>query len=853
MTTPQASIEHTPMMRQYLAIKNDYPDYLVFYRMGDFYELFFDDAKRASQLLNINLCHRGKSAGEPIPMAGVPHHAANQYLTRLLQVGESVVICEQVGDPATTKGLVKREVARIVTPGTVTDEALLDQEHNPILAALTYKKGRWALASCDTMQGSIQVQDFEDEATLRAALHSLQPTECLWDETIPPPHYLNAMQGKLTLRASWAFKHNSALQSLNTHFGTQSLQGFGIEETALSIAAAGALLQYMQFTQRNRLPHITALQKNDGTRYLAMDASTQAHLNLDAADKKQPSLFQLINHCATRMGSRLLKHWMRYPSKDYREAQQRQKAIKHLLAQWPTASLHDHLSPITDLDRISTRIALGSALPRDLHRLRGSLHAIASLKTWLQQQEDTGLEHLHQNIQANPDMHGLLQAALSESPEAQLRDGGVIARGFDAELDALKNMAEESQDLLLRMEEEEREKTGLSTLKFIFSRVHGYCIEISRSQSSGAPAHYQRKQTLKNAERYTTEPLKQFEARVLDSQAQALQHEKDLYLQLIAQLQAHLPYLRSTTQALATLDALNNLAACATRWQWHAPTWSNEACLRIQQGRHPVMEAHSSEPFVANDCMLDQDQKMLLITGPNMGGKSTFMRQTALIVLMAYMGSYVPAASMELGPIDRIFTRIGAHDDLTAGRSTFMVEMTETANILHNATPNSLVLMDEIGRGTSTFDGLALAWASADYLANQNQAFCLFATHYFELTQLADEHPNMANVHMDAACHGQDLVFLHQVKPGSTNRSYGIHVARLAGLPQKVLVHAQKQCAKLEAQSTQHAAPSSPQGNLNLAPPEHPMLQALKALDMDALSPKAAWDWLHAWAEQEQP
>ena len=845
--------QHTPMMRQYLGIKAEHPGRLLFYRMGDFYELFFDDARRAAQLLDITLTQRGKSGGEPIPMAGVPYHAAENYLAKLVKLGESVAICEQVGDPAASKGPVERQVMRIVTPGTVSDEALMDERSDNLLAALLEDSGHFGLAWLDLTGGRFHVQQLADGEALAGELERLRPAELLLpeDQTAPARP---AGNGGVTRRPPWHFDHDSAVRLLNQQLGTHDLSSFGCEGLPLAIGAAGALLQYVSDTQRSALPHITRLRVDNHEDGIIIDAATRRNLELveAASGKRQHSLAGLLDSTATPMGSRLLRRWISRPLRSQALVRERHAAIACLLDRHLVESTQDLLRSIGDIERILARVALKTARPRDLAVLRDSLASLPALQLSLHDIEDPSLQALAADIAEHPETLDLLHRAILENPPVVLRDGGVLAPGFDGELDELRNLSQNADQFLVDLEQRERERTGIDTLKVSYNRVHGYYIEISRSKSEQAPADYIRRQTLKGAERFITPELKAFEDKVLSARERALQREKVLYEQLLDALMPPLPSLQHSADGIARLDVLSCFAERALRLELCRPGFRDDPGLSVSGGRHPVVEQVSETPFVANDLRMDEQRNILIITGPNMGGKSTFMRQSALIVLMAYAGCYVPAASAELGPFDRIFSRIGASDDLAGGRSTFMVEMQETANILHNASAQSLVLMDEIGRGTSTFDGLSLAWACAVELATRIRAFTLFATHYFELTTLPDEHPGIVNVHLDAVEHGEGIVFLHSVSDGPANQSYGLQVAALAGVPRKVIDLARKRLRELEQAAQKHAEAESNQLSLfrqatepGQAGDTDPLRKRLAALDPDQMTPREALEALY--------
>ena len=843
---------HTPMMRQYLAIKAEHPTRLVFYRMGDFYELFYDDARRAAKLLDITLTQRGKSAGEPIPMAGVPYHAAESYLAKLVRLGESVAVCEQVGDPATSKGPVERQVVRIVTPGTVSDEALLEERRETLLAALSSDGQRFGLAWLDLTGGRFHVQEANDRSALAAELERLRPAELLMADDAAPE---SASACPVARRPPWHFDVDSAARLLNEQFGTTNLDGFGCGGLSLALGAAGALLQYVSETQRSTLPHITRIKVEQSDDAIVIDAATRRNLELveAASGERRHSVAGLFDTTATPMGSRQLQRWLNRPLRDPAIVGRRHAAVATLLDSHWLDALRDLLRGIGDIERILGRIALRSARPRDLAVLRDSLGLLPDLHDTLRDVESTALAELGSRIGQHPQTHQLLHGAIVEAPPVVLRDGGVLAAGYDQTLDELRDLSQNADQFLVDLEQRERARTGIETLKVSYNRVHGYYIEISRSKSELAPDDYIRRQTLKGAERFITPELKAFEDKVLSARERALQREKHLYDQLLAELTESLDTLQECSAALAELDVLACFAERARQLDLCRPGFRDAPGLAIEQGRHPVVEQVSDEPFVPNDLELDDQRSMLIVTGPNMGGKSTYMRQAALIVLLAYAGAFVPASRAELGPFDRVFSRIGASDDLAGGRSTFMVEMQETANILHNATDRSLVLMDEIGRGTSTFDGLSLAWACAVELASRLRAFTLFATHYFELTTLPEEYPGIANVHLEAVEHGDGIVFLHAVREGPANQSYGLQVAALAGVPREVIRLARQRLHELEQSARAHAEATSRQMSLFTthppappAPPPDPLRQRLASLDPDGMTPRQALDALYA-------
>ena len=796
MTTEQQS-PHTPMMQQYLRIKQDHTDKLLFYRMGDFYELFFDDAKKAAQLLELTLTKRGQSGGKPIPMAGIPYHAADNYLAKLVKAGESIAICEQIGDPATSKGPVERQVMRIITPGTITDELLLDDKKDNIVMAV-HELG---YAILDLSSGRFVLQDTASTAALLNDLECLRPAEILISDD-RADYYKKLLQNRsgIKFRASWEFNFETAKQLLIQHFQCKDLSGFGCEDASSGLIAAGVLINYARETQRTALPHIRTLRVEKSDENLMIDAVTRRNLELDinllgTTDK---TLFSILDKTATAMGSRLLRRWLNQPLRNRSILTQRQEIIGQFLENRAYVDLQEFLRNIGDIERIIARVALKSARPRDLVQLRQAIVIFPVIKNYLELFNHKSIIKLHSKIHVCSDLGNLLAAALIDNPPMIIRDGGVLAKGFNTELDELRMLSDNASQYLINLELRERERTGMSTLKVGYNRIHGYYIEISQAQSKHAPADYQRRQTLKNAERYVTPELKQFEDKVLSAKSKALTLEKALYENLLDTILQYLEKLQETASIIAGIDVSAALAERAESLNWVCPELTDTIELTIQSGRHPVIEQVSREAFVPNDIHLSPDRRMLIITGPNMGGKSTYMRQTALITLLAHIGSYVPAKRAIIGCIDRIFTRIGASDDLASGRSTFMVEMTETANILHNATQNSLVLMDEVGRGTSTFDGLSLAWSCADYLASEIKAFTLFATHYFELTQLPDLCPGIVNVHLDAVEHDEHIVFLHTVQEGPASKSYGLQVAQLAGIPRPVIEKAKLKLKTLE-------------------------------------------------------
>jgi DNA mismatch repair protein MutS len=857
-------LTHTPMMRQYLRIKAQHPDILLLYRMGDFYELFYEDARRAAALLDITLTARGHSAGAPIPMAGVPFHAVDSYLARLVRKGESVAICEQLGDPASTKGPLERAVVRIVTPGTVTDAALLEARADTLVASLVSEGERFGLAWLDLAAGRFTVLQGEGNGALAAELERLKPAELLVAEGAAGADAARTGTAIRT-RPPWHFELASASRLLTDQLGTLDLKGFGADELPLAIPAAGALLQYVRDTQKSALPHIRALTVEERSDALILDAATRRNLELDASltGREDATLLAVIDSCVTAMGSRALRRWLNRPLLSHPLLRERHYALATLIDGRAFQALREELALVGDIERILARVALRSARPRDLTQLRSALRALPAVRAALAGPDSALLAHLRGRTGEHADVLALLVRAIAAEPATMVREGDVIAEGYDAQLDELRHIATHTDEFLLQLERRERERTGLAGLKLGYNRVQGFFIEVSRRDAERVPKDYIRRQTVKSAERFITAELKGFEDRVLSAREQALARERELYEALLTQLIERLGPLQETAGALAETDALAALAERACALEWTRPELTGEARLLIEGGRHPVVERFSDAPFVPNELRLDAERRMLIITGPNMGGKSTYMRQAALIALLAHIGSYVPAERAVLGPLDRIFTRIGAADDLAGGRSTFMVEMTEAANILHNASARSLILLDEIGRGTSTFDGLSLAWAMARDIATRVRAFTLFATHYFELTTLAGEVEGCANVHLDATEHGEGIVFLHAVKDGPANRSYGLQVAQLAGVPLPVISAARGYLEQLESERDQR--PGMP-GADGATPPQLPLFaparerhgapgaeaapdalrEALAAINPDELSPRAALDALYA-------
>jgi DNA mismatch repair protein MutS len=864
---------HTPMMQQYLALKQRYPDTLLFYRMGDFYELFYDDAEKAARLLDITLTTRGQSAGQPIKMAGIPYHALENYLVRLVKAGESVVICEQSGDP-NSKGPMERVVSRIVTPGTLTDANLMEERKDVLLMALTQHRQQIGLARLNLASGEFVLTEIP-AAQLSATLERVRPAEILLPEGLEitlPGIAGSASPIAQTRRPEWHFSADSARLMLREHFHVHSLTAFGLEDaqTTLAIAAAGALLQYAKDTQASALPHVQRLQIEEESVYLGLDTATRRNLELTETLRGQsaPTLFSLLDTCVTSMGGRCLRHSLHHPLRDTSIPAARQEAVALLMENDLAARLRHLLKTQADIERIAGRIALRNARPRDLSALRDSLSALPELSAILTDEPPneaarkmpsamaaTLLAQLSADLDIPEAALELLTRSIAEDPAALLRDGGVIAPGFDAELDELRALNDNCGAFLMELETRERERTGIASLKVEFNKVHGFYIEVTNVHVDKIPDDYRRRQTLKNAERYITPELKTFEDKALSARERSLAREKALFEEILQSLQAHVAPLLRIARAIAQLDMLATFADNAQKRGWRRPEFTDHPGIRIEGGRHPVVEGEMQgvgETFIANDLNLSETRRLLLITGPNMGGKSTYMRQTALIALLAHIGSFVPAQRAVLGPLDRIFTRIGASDDLASGRSTFMVEMTEAAAILHQATPNSLVLMDEIGRGTSTFDGLALAFAICQHLLAKNRSLTLFATHYFELTQMAQDYPTLANVHLDAVEHGERIVFLHALEEGPANQSYGIQVAALAGMPAAVVRAAKKELRKLEEKSAEN--PQQPDLFSSLPRPAsapepeeaHPALEQLAALEPDNLTPREALEQLYA-------
>lgn len=841
--------EHTPAMQQYLTIKEDFPDLLLFYRMGDFYELFFDDAKKAGALLNITVTTRGKIRGKPIPMAGVPAHALENYLAKLVKQGMSAVICEQVGEVG--KGLVERAVTRIITPGTLTDENLLDEARDSILLSLFCFQNNYFLAYADITRGDFQLTMGLNEQELQSEIERLRPAEILMPETANVPAFITAL--KPHRQPDWYFDSDSSYRLICEYYQTTTIDGFGIAPDDPALSAAGCLLQYLHDTHKYHLPPLKPLQKQRDHQYLLLDATTRRNLELEYTlnGESKHSLIATINRCSTAAGVRTLKRWINQPLIQHEYILERQEAVTALLTHADLDEIAKTLRATADIERITTRIALQTAKPRELAQLRDTLMQLPAINALLQTSAAHSplLAAATQALMHCPQLGDLLMKALVEAPPLTLKEGGIFAAGYLPELDALHELTDHSAQLLEKMEQEEKAQTGLNTLKIGFNRVHGYYIDIPRSQAANAPAHWIRRQTLKNSERYVTESLKTLEERLLNAQDEALALEKQAYTELLITLDKQRDDLYRLATALAESDVLTCFARLAKEHHYCRPQFSNQIEIQITAGRHPVVEQLSAQPFIANDLVLHQKRQLLILTGPNMGGKSTYMRQTALIVILALAGSYVPAKEARIGRINRIFTRIGASDDLAGGRSTFMVEMTETANILNNADEHSLVIMDEIGRGTSTFDGLSLAWAVADHLLQKNRALTLFATHYFELTALVERHQHGANIHLSAAEDQEHIVFLYHIEEGATSKSYGLHVAKLAGVPHAVIRNANAKLRQLEEKRVPQRAhqallPIESQ-KPSLSPQIKNILQQIQEINPDELSPKAAHEWLY--------
>lgn len=838
------SSTHTPVMRQFLGFKAKHPDMLLFFRMGDFYELFYDDAKKAARLLDIALTSRGKSAGDAIPMAGVPFHALDTYLAKLVRLGESVVICEQTGDPATSKGPVERQIARIVTPGTLTDEVLLEEKADNLLIGIHQHQQQFGLAVLDISSGRFSLMQLSDQQTLENELRRLNPAEIIIAEDSPLKNWLKTSFKSITPRAPWFFDENTARQKISNQYAVKDLSGFGIEHVGTALSAAGALLRYAEETQRTTLLHLQNLKLEQADDCIVLDGVSQRNLELNSSlsGNKSHCLLKIMDNTLTAMGSRLLNRWIQRPIRDHQQLRLRHNAVAQLLQNRRFIEIQSCLKSISDIERILTRVSFKSARPRDLLLLSNTLAELPELHKTLANFDSFLLKSLLTNLSEFPALHLFLCSALIQSPPVTIRDGGIIAEGFDAELDELTKISNNASEYLLELEEQEKKRSGLNNLKIGYNRVHGYYIEISRHQSENVPTAYHRRQTLKSTERFITEELKSFEDKILSAKSKALRREKILYEKILDRINEDIEELRDTANAISEIDLLSCFAERAETLNFNQPEFSELVGIDIRDGRHLVVEQVQTEAFIANNTLMHDERRMLIITGPNMGGKSTYMRQTALIIILAHIGSFVPAKSACIGPIDRIFTRIGAGDDLAHGRSTFMVEMTETANILNNATAQSLILMDEIGRGTSTYDGLALAWACALYLAENIKAYTLFATHYFELTLLPEQSESAVNVHLDAVEHDEKIVFMHTLKDGPANQSYGLQVAQLAGVPKDIIEHAKQRLSEMESNQndTSIVLPQS-----DLFKTSDALRQELRALDLDEMSPKQALNMLY--------
>ncbi|KEY91102.1 DNA mismatch repair protein [Candidatus Photodesmus blepharus] len=842
--------KHTPMIQQYLKLKAEHSEILLFYRMGDFYELFYDDAKLASQLLDISLTHRGKSAGKPVPMAGIPFHSLENYLAKLIQLGESAAICEQVGDPHTNKGPVERRVVQIITPGTVTDEVLLPEKIDNLIAAIYHCKGKFGYSTLDITSGRFQLTEIETEEVMASELLRTSPRELLFPENFEPIQLIHNRNGN-RCRPVWEFEFDTAKQQLNQQFDTNNLVGFGIEEAILGLCAAGCLIQYVKNTQRAALPHIRSLTFQHQKKFMLLDATTRRNLEIthNLSGGSENTLSKVLDHSATTMGSRMLKRWLHQPIRCINTLNKRLSAIEEIKDRFLFSELRPILKQIGDIERIIARVALRSAKPRDMTRLRQALEQLPKLEIILSSVTHPYLAELAMSSRSREKIYLLLKNAIKENPPVLIRDGNVIAEGYNKELDEWRNLAKGTKDYLDKLEINERKRHSIDTLKVGYNSVHGFFIQVSRKQSHLVPPNYFRRQTLKNTERYIIPELKEYENKVLNSRSKALEIEKKLWEELFDLLMPNLESLQNLASAIAQIDVLQNLAERAETLNYCRPFLTQNSEIYIQSGRHPVVEQVIDKPFIPNSIELNEERKMLIITGPNMGGKSTYMRQTALIVLMAHIGSYVPAESVQIGSVDRIFTRVGASDDLASGRSTFMVEMTETANILHNATAYSLVIMDEIGRGTSTYDGLSLAWASAQYLAEKNNSLTLFATHYFELTKLPDQLSNLANVHLNAVEHGNKIVFMHSIQTGPANKSHGLAVARLAGIPKMAIKEAFIKLKELEETAIKPNETkfrlAAVRNQKNIIPTLNLLAKALRDIQPDDLTPRQALDELY--------
>ena len=844
INTIMSKTKHTQSMQHYLDIKSQYPKLLLLYQMGDFYELFYDDAKLAARLLDITLTSRNRSDKEPIPMAGVPVHAVESYIAKLVAQGQSVVLCNQIGDPKASKGLVERKVVRIITAGTLTEESLLQEKKANLLVSIHKDKGNYGIAAVELSTGHFTLCECEDTATLNAEIRRLQPAELLQAED---QNISISVQTQQTTRPPWHYTYDYSHRILCEQMGSRDLSGFGCEQMHSAVCAAGALLHYLKETQKTLLPHLSKLTVEHLQDYIAIDAESRACLEIDS------SLSSVHKHCLTAiydqtssaMGSRCLRRWFGQPLKDHDRINNRLDAVAWLLHEGDREAITRQLKKISDLERIISRLALETARPRDLLGMRETLERLPKIRALLNHADATLLQKINAMLNVNEAVVETLKKAIKDQPPATIRDGGVIKEGFDAKLDELRTLSDHADDYLLNLEKDEKQRSGLANLRIGYNKIHGYYIEISKAQAKHVPEDYQCVQTLKNCSRFTVAALHQFQGRILAAQEQALAYEKKCYLQLLQSFLPELAALKKCAQALAMIDVFNSLACCAQQYHYCRPEFSQQIGIKIIGGRHAVAERTMEKEFIPNDLYMDEQRRILIITGPNMGGKSTYMRQTALIVLLAHIGAYIPADKAVIGPIDRIFTRIGAADDIASGRSTFMVEMTETANILNNATPHSLILMDEIGRGTSTFDGMSLAWACVAYLAENNRALTLFASHYFELTSLDRHYETVHNLHIEAIEHKEKIIFLYKVKAGPANKSYGLQVARLAGVPKNVIDVARQKLHQLESRQKQFNG--DPQTTMEFSQPidqnvegDRKIIGLLEALDLDALSPREA-------------
>ncbi len=854
MTARPDSENTTPMMQQYLRIKADYPDLLLFYRMGDFYELFYEDAEVAAELLGITLTSRTPSSSNPIKMAGVPFHSINQYIRKLLEHSLSVAICEQVGDPKTAKGPLERKVTRVITPGTLIDEDLLDEHTENLLCAIANIDQTWTLATLDVASGRFTTRELSSVTAVQSEIARIKPAETLLSDLADFAAQFQAKQVREV--PHWYFDLDRSIALLQKQFNVRDVTAFECEQHPQATATAGALLQYAIDMWGRELTHIHRLKIEHSSEFLQIDAHSWRNLEIETTllgDTKN-SLLNLFDRCHTTMGSRQLRRWFRYPVRDHDEVRRRHRIIEHVLENTDIESISTTLRNIGDMERIASRIAAQTVKPLDLVRLKGALRQIPTLVQLLNPENHTDLQQLCNRLDAIPELSNLLEQAILNEPAALLRDGGVIKKGYDPQLDEWMSLKDDSGQALIELESREKKRTGIRNLKIEYNRVHGYYIEVSRLQTDRIPQNYTRRQTLKHTERYITEELQQFESRILNAKEQTLAREKELYEQLITHLQQFIERIQQTAQALAEIDVLVNFAVLSRVLNLHRPELTTKSGITIENGRHVLIESVLQKPFIPNSIELDQYNRLLLITGPNMGGKSTYMRQTALIVMLSHTGCYVPANAAIIGPIDRIFTRIGASDDLVGGHSTFMVEMTEMATILHSATEASLVLVDEIGRGTSTYDGLALSWACAVSLLNDVRAMTMFSTHYFEITALVNEYSGVRNVHLDAVQHKGEIVFMYDVKIGATNQSYGIQVAKLAGIPEKVIGRAKARLEKLSNAMPDYEnidAQGTCQTSIFKVPtlPNAPALNRLKEIQPDSLSPREALQVLYELKE----